>query len=128
MQSGQVIAVLLGRFAGVTDRGRERDQTPADVACDQPVRLLERGRQLLALQHASTLVCERIGTISRQAVYDSLGALADNGLLRRIQPAGSAAQPNKILSPWQIVEFWIEENTGLIIKFVVTTLSQPVID
>ena len=32
-----------------------------------------------------------IGTISRQAVYDALGILADNGLIRRIQPAGSPA-------------------------------------
>ncbi len=30
-----------------------------------------------------------IGTISRQAVYDVLGALADKGIIRRIQPAGS---------------------------------------
>jgi len=30
-----------------------------------------------------------IGTISRQAVYDALGVLADKGLVRRIQPAGS---------------------------------------
>ena len=32
-----------------------------------------------------------IGTISRQGVYDALGILADNGLIRRIQPAGSPA-------------------------------------
>lgn len=32
-----------------------------------------------------------IGAISRQAVYDALGSLADKGLIRRIQPAGSAA-------------------------------------
>ncbi len=30
-----------------------------------------------------------IGAISRQAVYDALGAMADRGLLRRVQPAGS---------------------------------------
>ena len=30
-----------------------------------------------------------IGTISRQAVYDVLAVLADKGLVRRIQPAGS---------------------------------------
>lgn len=30
-----------------------------------------------------------IGAISRQAVYDALGALADRGLIRRIQPFGS---------------------------------------
>jgi Fe2+ or Zn2+ uptake regulation protein len=33
-----------------------------------------------------------IGTVSRQAVYDALGVLTDRGLLRRIQPAGSAAR------------------------------------
>jgi Fe2+ or Zn2+ uptake regulation protein len=33
-----------------------------------------------------------IGAISRQAVYDALGMLAEKGLLRRIQPAGSAAR------------------------------------
>ena len=33
-----------------------------------------------------------IGAISRQAVYDSLGVLADKGLIRRIQPAGSPAR------------------------------------
>jgi Fur family ferric uptake transcriptional regulator len=32
-----------------------------------------------------------IGTISRQAVYDALGILAEKGLIRRIQPAGSPA-------------------------------------
>ena len=33
-----------------------------------------------------------IGTISRQAVYDTLGVLVDKHLIRRIQPAGSAAR------------------------------------
>jgi Fur family ferric uptake transcriptional regulator len=33
-----------------------------------------------------------IGSISRQAVYDSLGVLVDRGLLRRIEPAGSATR------------------------------------
>ena len=33
-----------------------------------------------------------IGAISRQAVYDSLATLADKGLIRRIQPAGSPAR------------------------------------
>ena len=34
----------------------------------------------------------QIGTISRQAVYDSLGVLVGKGLLRRIEPAGSPAR------------------------------------
>jgi len=33
-----------------------------------------------------------IGAISRQAVYDTLAALTERGLLRRIQPAGSPAR------------------------------------
>ena len=37
-------------------------------------------------------VRDTLGSISRQAVYDSLGVLVDKGLLRRIQPAGSAAR------------------------------------
>jgi len=39
-----------------------------------------------------TTVRTDIGAISRQAVYDVLGALTDKGLLRRIQPAGSPAR------------------------------------
>jgi Fur family transcriptional regulator, stress-responsive regulator len=39
-----------------------------------------------------TVVRAEIGAISRQAVYDSLTALTDKGLLRRIQPAGSPAR------------------------------------
>ena len=34
----------------------------------------------------------QLGAISRQAVYDSLGVLVDKNLIRRIQPAGSAAR------------------------------------
>lgn len=37
-------------------------------------------------------VRSEISSISRQAVYDALGALADKGILRRIQPAGSPAR------------------------------------
>lgn len=33
-----------------------------------------------------------IGSISKQAVYDTLGVLSEKNLLRRIQPAGSAAR------------------------------------
>ncbi len=33
-----------------------------------------------------------LGAISRQAVYDTLGVLVEKHLLRRIQPAGSAAR------------------------------------
>ncbi len=35
---------------------------------------------------------EQIGSISKQSVYDALGALMDAGIVRRIEPAGSAAR------------------------------------
>ena len=38
------------------------------------------------------VVRAEIGAVSRQAVYDALGTLADKGVLRRIQPAGSPAR------------------------------------
>jgi Fur family ferric uptake transcriptional regulator len=38
------------------------------------------------------LVNADIGTISRRAVYDTVGVLADAGVLRRIRPTGSAAR------------------------------------
>ncbi len=37
-------------------------------------------------------VRSEIGAISRQAVYDALGALVEKGLVRRIAPAGSPAR------------------------------------
>jgi Fur family transcriptional regulator, stress-responsive regulator len=39
-----------------------------------------------------TAVRAEIGAISVQAVYDALGTLADKGIIRRIQPAGSPAR------------------------------------
>jgi Fe2+ or Zn2+ uptake regulation protein len=38
------------------------------------------------------VVRARIGAISRQAVYDALSAFTERRLIRRIQPAGSAAR------------------------------------
>jgi Fur family ferric uptake transcriptional regulator len=38
------------------------------------------------------LVRAEIGSISKQAVYDTLGTLTEKGVLRRIQPAGSPAR------------------------------------
>jgi Fe2+ or Zn2+ uptake regulation protein len=37
-------------------------------------------------------VRDEIGAISRQSVYDTLNTLSELGLLRRIQPSGSAAR------------------------------------
>jgi Fur family ferric uptake transcriptional regulator len=38
------------------------------------------------------IVCDEIGAVSRQAVYDTLATLTEKGILRRIQPAGSPAR------------------------------------
>lgn len=76
---------------------------------DDPVRLLRQlGLQVTAQRLAvlravsarphgtsdevAEAVRAEIGAISRQAVYDALGILADKGLIRRIQPAGSPAR------------------------------------
>jgi Fur family transcriptional regulator, stress-responsive regulator len=40
----------------------------------------------------AAVVRAELGAISRQAVYDALAVLVERGLLRRIQPAGSAAR------------------------------------
>ncbi|HEY0578159.1 MAG TPA: Fur family transcriptional regulator [Pseudonocardia sp.] len=40
----------------------------------------------------ATLVTQRLGSVSKQAVYDVLAACTRAGLLRRIEPAGSAAR------------------------------------
>lgn len=37
-------------------------------------------------------VRELIGSVSRQAVYDTLGVMVEKGLIRRIQPAGFTAR------------------------------------
>ena len=46
----------------------------------------------VAADRVAELVRAEIGTISLQSVYDALALLVDEGLLRRIQPAGSAAR------------------------------------
>ena len=46
----------------------------------------------LTVEDAVEIVRADIGAISCRAVYDAVGSLADEGVLRRIQPAGSAAR------------------------------------
>jgi len=50
------------------------------------------GRPHCTADDVARAVCTEIGVISRQAVYDALGMLAEKGIIRRIQPAGSAAR------------------------------------
>lgn len=50
------------------------------------------GRPHATADDVANAVRSEIGVISRQAVYDALAVLADKGLIRRIQPAGSPAR------------------------------------
>jgi Fur family transcriptional regulator, stress-responsive regulator len=51
-----------------------------------------RAGQHLTADQAALGVRDRVGPISTQAVYDVLAALTRAGLLRRIEPAGSATR------------------------------------
>jgi Fur family ferric uptake transcriptional regulator len=77
------------------------DDAPADLlrrhgiqVTAQRLAVLEAvsGRPHCTADDVATAVRAGIGVISRQAVYDALGVLADKGLIRRIQPAGSPAR------------------------------------
>lgn len=50
------------------------------------------GRPHLTAEDVVEVVRADIGAISHRAVYDAVALLADIGLLRRIQPSGSAAR------------------------------------
>ncbi len=50
------------------------------------------GRPHSTAAEIDAAVRSEIGAISLQAVYDALGSLADHGIIRRIQPAGSPAR------------------------------------
>jgi Fur family ferric uptake transcriptional regulator len=81
---------------------------PTDATADHEAQLRARGLQVTAQRLAvlravaSTphgtaddiviAVRAELGAISKQAVYDSLGLLTDQLLVRRIQPAGSSAR------------------------------------
>ena len=51
-----------------------------------------RGLDHPTVDSVTGIVRERLGRVSTQAVYDILGAFADAGLARRIEPAGSPAR------------------------------------
>jgi Fur family transcriptional regulator, stress-responsive regulator len=50
------------------------------------------GRPHVSADGVVEIVSDNIGAVSRQAVYDSLKVLVENGLIRRIQPVGSPAR------------------------------------
>ncbi len=78
------------------------------MTVDEAALLRERGvqvtaqrlavlRALAATPHSTaadigTVVRAELGAVSLQAVYDALATLTEKGILRRIQPAGSAAR------------------------------------
>lgn len=83
--------------------------TPAGASAADPAdRLRENGLQvtaqrlavLRAIADAPHITADEvaeaarghIGAISRQTVYDALGVLVERGIVRRIEPAGSAAR------------------------------------
>ena len=50
------------------------------------------GNPLATTEELADTVRAKLGTISRQAVYDTLGAFVEKRLVRRIQPSGSVAR------------------------------------
>ena len=75
--------------------------TPADQLRDAGLRVTASRYAVLdwlvehphaTAEQVCTGVRERIGTISRQAVYDVLAACVDAGLVRQIEPAGHPAR------------------------------------
>lgn len=83
----------LFRFAATVDPVQDADRlrraglrvTAARLAILQTVREGDH----LDVDAIHRGVCDRVGQVSLQAVYDSLNALQRVGLLRRIEPAGS---------------------------------------
>ena len=83
-----------------TDPHEHRTAVPAALLRRAGLRVTEQRvcvlTQVRRHQHADaeTLVRatrEQLGKVSTQAVYDVLGALADAGIVRRIEPAGKPA-------------------------------------
>jgi Fur family transcriptional regulator, stress-responsive regulator len=77
---------------------REAASDPADLLRERGVQVT--AQRLAVLRAVSSrphgtadeieeLVRGEIGAVSRQAIYDALGILTENGLIRRIQPAHS---------------------------------------
>ena len=50
------------------------------------------GNPHVTAEDITEIVRKKLGSISRQAVYDTLGVFVEKNLLRRIQPAGSVAR------------------------------------
>lgn len=64
----RITAARLAVLSAISEKGQHRDAETIAVAAR-----------------------EKLGSLSTQAVYDNLNALAEAGLVRRIQPSGRAA-------------------------------------
>ncbi len=85
-------------------RSQAQHSTPVDISGALKAAGLQVTAQRLAVYRAveshphamtdeiCTAVRSELGVISRQAVYDALNAMTEHKILRRIQPAGSAAR------------------------------------
>jgi Fe2+ or Zn2+ uptake regulation protein len=74
---------------------------PADVLRQRGIQITAQrlavlravaGEPHITADHVAEVVRSEIGAISLQSVYDALGLLVGEGLIRRIQPAGSPAR------------------------------------
>ena len=84
--------------------GISQRQNPVDIAKALKAVGLQITAQRLAVYQAvcssphaiADDICKAVrlelGVISRQAVYDALNVMSEHGIIRRIQPAGSAAR------------------------------------
>lgn len=97
------IALILDRFQNLY-----YGPAPMESFADEAAVLRDNGLQVTAQRLAvlravsrrphstaaeiDALVREEIGTVSLQAVYDTLAILTDRGIVRRIQPSGSPAR------------------------------------
>ncbi|MFC6074390.1 Fur family transcriptional regulator [Microbispora bryophytorum] len=73
----------------MNDPGRLREAGLRVTAARLAIMQTVSGGDHLDVEAIHRGVCERVGQVSLQAVYDSLNALQRGGLLRRIEPAGS---------------------------------------
>ncbi|MHB1538855.1 MAG: Fur family transcriptional regulator [Solirubrobacteraceae bacterium] len=90
-------------FAALDAIAREPAQTKADRDAMHRARLrvtaprlavlsAVRGGEHWTTEQIATRARAQLGSVSTQAVYDALAALTGAGLIRRIEPAGSAAR------------------------------------
>jgi len=88
----------------VSVKNVKNNQPPLDISQALKAAGLQVTAQRLAVYQAVELsphamaddICQKVrselGVISKQAVYDALNAMSEHGIIRRIQPAGSAAR------------------------------------